>query len=398
MIVDRFLDWLRQVVGYVPTRWSLARIAVVAVVGLVLASMVIPGRISNILDGKYNGLATKNTRSVALPYGDTRGWDPTSRPKQFRISWIGGSETLGVGGKHRAYIPQVVSKAISTVDGKQISTDVFYLDAIRLSDELSALGTALASKPDMVVISLNPVWVMNDLAVQPWDYLDGNLALHGAKSPATWPVLASLVSPGDVGWKALSELSSAVDDRYDWGVKLTDKTSGLSFLHEVKNAKQPALSKLGALALRRPVDFFAEHGKVSQPNETLSDSQLDILVREDSSKSAFNKTVLRAMFDLVDRAGVDTYFYMAPINPTTYQTPKGKKYLGKLRTLLAEATAGRTNAHVVFDPQGLQDRVPPTGYEDLVHVLDPRPEAGVLADDLCSLLRTWGRDPTCEGR
>jgi hypothetical protein len=400
MIADRLIDWLRTRVGYAPTRWSLARIAAFAVVGLLVTSLIVPNRISDILDGKYNGLATKSVRSVALPLADTRGFEPTKRPKQFRVAWIGGSETLGVGVGHRAFIPGRTARNIGKVDGKRISTDVFYLDAIRLSDELSALGTALASKPDMVVVSLNPVWVMNDVAVQQWNYLDGNLALHASSSPAAWPIIASLVSPGDVGWKVLSRLSSAVDDRYDWGVRLNEKTDGISFLHPVKHPKPVKQTELGALALRRPVDFFLEHAMAgrSEPDDPLA-SQLLVLEREVESSSAFNKSVLRAMFDLIDRAGVDAYFYVPPINPEIYATPAAKEYIAELRKMLAEATAGRTNAHLVFDTQGLQDRIPATTeFEDLVHTLDPRPEASILSDDLCGLLRTWGRDPQCEGR
>ena len=42
--------------------------------------------------------------------------------------------------------------------------------------------------------------------------------------------------------------------------------------------------------------------------------------------------------------------------------------------------------------------MPPVKYEDIVHVLQPKPEAAVLAGDLCQLLRKQGRDPECEGR
>ena len=70
------------------------------------------------------------------------------------------------------------------MDGKRVSTDIYYLNAIRLADELAALSTALAAKPDLVVVSLNPVWVMNDLAVQQWGYLDGELARHSAWPPS----------------------------------------------------------------------------------------------------------------------------------------------------------------------------------------------------------------------
>ena len=174
----------------------------------------------------YNSaLATKYVRNVALPLGDTRGFKPSKRPSSYQVAWIGGSETLAVGSKTRAFIPGLVTDRIETVDGRRVSTDIYYLNAIRIADQLAALSTALAAKPDLVVISLNPVWVMNDLAVQQWGYLDGELAQHSAWPPSSWPVAASLVSPGDVGWKLLSGVSpDAIGDRFDWGVDLAERT------------------------------------------------------------------------------------------------------------------------------------------------------------------------------
>lgn len=398
VIVDRLLAWLQSGPGYTVSRWSLVRIVVVAALALVVVGLVVPDRVTPVADRKYNGLATKSTRNVALPYGDTRGFAPVHRPNSFRITWIGGSEVTGQGRGERGFIPAVATRMIGRVDDRPISTDIYYEDAIRLSDELSALTSALATKPDLVVVSLNPVWVMNDLAVQSWSYLDGNLAVHSLLRPSLWPISASLVSPGDLGWKVLSGVSGSIDDRYDWGVKLSDKTSGWSFLHDVKDAKPPKPSVLAQLATRRPVDFFFGHEQDQFSGDSVTQAQFNILAREMSSKSSFNKTVLQAMFDLVDRAGVDTYFYVPPINAEWYKNPVAKKYIAQLREKLAAATAGHTNAHVVFDPQGLQDRVPETEYKDIVHALDPKPEAGVLADDLCDLLRRWGKNPTCEGR
>ena len=156
-------------------------------------------------------------------------------------------------------IPGLVNNRIGSVDGRRTTTDIYFLNAIRLADELAALKRALATKPDMVVISLNPVWVLNDLAVQQWSYLDGLIARGSLWPPSSWPVAASLVSPGDVGWRALSGVSDAVNDRLYWGTKLTEKTSKISFLDKVEGGKEPALTDLGELALRRPVDFWHEH-------------------------------------------------------------------------------------------------------------------------------------------
>src|SRR6478609_485450 len=199
MIADRWLAALRERMGFVVTTWSLVRIGLVAVVGLVVAGLVIPSHPADLADSPYSALATQNTRNVSLPFGDTRGFQPTSPSHAFRVAWVGGSETLSVGKGHRGFIADLVGDRLGQVDGKNVSTDVFYLDAIRLADELAGLSAAIDSKPDVVVISLNPVWVLNDLAAQQWGYLDGTLARHSTWPPSRWPVAASFVSPGDVG-------------------------------------------------------------------------------------------------------------------------------------------------------------------------------------------------------
>jgi hypothetical protein len=398
MIADRLLAALRERMGFVVTTWSLVRIGLIAVVGLVVAGLVIPSHPADLADSPYSALATKDTRNVSLPFGDTRGFQPTSPSHAFRVAWVGGSETLSVGKGHRGFIADMVGDRLGQVDGKNVSTDVFYLDAIRLADELAAMSSAIESKPDVLVISLNPVWVLNDLAAQQWGYLDGTLARHSTWPPSRWPVAASFVSPGDVGWKALSRLSpSAIADRYDHGVELADKTSDLTFLDSVEGVAPPELTELQALGAKRPVDFFFnQYLQGRSAGMSLTEAQFAILGREVASKSAMNRTILREMFEMARRAGVDTYFYMPPINPEVYAEPQAKAYLDQLRDQLASATDGRTTDRVRFDPQGLQDRVPPTKYKDIVHVLNGAQEADVLAGDICDLLVSGGHRAGCE--
>ncbi len=400
--VDAVLAWLRRVVGYVPTPWSLLRIAVLTLAALLLASLVVPSRPGQTRTAPYNsGLASATTRNVTLPLNDPRGFKPTPKRKTFRVAWIGGSELLGVAPRHGAFIPRLVNDQIGRVDGHRTSTDIYFLNAIRLADELAAQTSAVSAKPDMVVVSLNPVWVLNDLAVQQWGYLDGVLARGSVWPPSRWPVASALVSPGDLGWRVLSGLSKPIQDRYDWGVKESAKSDSFTFLDSKRDTAPPPLTGLGALGQRRPVDFFfgdyLAGAKKSTTNQGLRDTQLRILQREIDSKSSMNRSVLAQMFELARHSGIPTYFYVPPIDPKVYGAGGGKKYLDKVRQMLASATRGRTNGKVVFDPQGLQDRVPPVKYEDIVHVLQPKPEARVLAGDLCRLLEKQGRDAKCEG-
>ena len=392
MIADRLLARLRGLVGYVPSAWSLVRIVCFTLLGLQVMSLVVPYQPGELVSPWNRVKGTNRSHVVSLQLGDTRGYAPSAPPGAYRIAWVGGSEILGVRPRHQSIIPGLVNNRINEVDGKRTATDVYFQNAMRLADELSSLHRALASKPDLVVVSLNPVWVLNDLAVQQWGYLDGLLARGGAWPPAAWPVAASLVSPGDVGWKGLSTLFGSIDDRLYWGTELTEKTANRSFLSKVEGGSEPAPTGLGALGLRRPVDFFAEHREHLPANPSLLDRQLALLRTGVNPSATLNRHVLQDMLDATRRAGVDAYFYVPGIAPQVYAEPEGARSVDQLRELLAEAARGHTSTRVHFDTQGLQDRVPPTTYKDIIHKLDPEPEVTVLTEDLCALLEQRGHD------
>ena len=188
--VDSLLAWLRRVTGYIPTAWSLVRIAVVVVLAIAVAGLVVPDHPGETRTAPYNHrLATATTRNVALPLNDPAGFKPSDQRQALQ-----GGLDRGLRAARRRrpaslpFIPRLVNDQIGKVGGKRVYTDIYFLNAIRLADEYSAESAAVAAKPDMLVISLNPVWVLNDLAVQQWDYLDGVLARGALWPPSSWPV------------------------------------------------------------------------------------------------------------------------------------------------------------------------------------------------------------------
>ena len=141
MMSDRLLAMLGERLGFVTTKWSIARIAVFAIAGLVIASLVLPARPGDTVASPYNSLATRNTRNVALALGDTRGFKPTSRPGMFEVAWIGGSETLAVGPRNPAFIPDLVARRVEVVAAvkgagyRRVTLDLAGLRAGHLNDD-----------------------------------------------------------------------------------------------------------------------------------------------------------------------------------------------------------------------------------------------------------------------
>ena len=401
VIVDRLLRALATRWRFAVTPWSVLRILLVTALSLALASWLLPARPGDLSLDPYNReFHSAKSRNVSLPIGDTRGFAPVHRRGTFEVAWVGGSETLRVARGDRRFIPELVGDRVGRVDGRRIWTDVYFLNAIRMADELAALEAALASKPDLVVVSLNPLWVLNDLGVQQWSYLDGVLARHATWPPSHWPVAASLASPGDVGWTVLSAASRPIRDRYEWGVDLAARTGGWTFLTSVPDRHPQARTGLGTLAGVRPVDFFLHHSPAVHlpPGADLTRIRASVLEREAASASTFNAHVLRQMLSAARRAGVVAYFYMPPINQDAYADPQVAGWLTTVSRRLAEATRGQTTDRVVLDPAGLQRRLPAMRFADLVHIFRPGPEVNVLAQDLCTLLTRQGHRTECERR
>lgn len=399
MIADRLLAVLWGRTGFRVTRWSLVRIACVTALTLAVSVVVVPDNRGDLGEDAryYNQFADPaHTRVVSLELGDPRGFCAEPHSDRFRTAWIGGSELIGVDPEGREVVPSLVTERIRSVDGRRPATDVYFLNAIRLADQLAALKQALTTEPDLVVVSLNPVWVLNDLAAQQWSYLDAVLARGTFWPPSSWPVAASLLSPGDFGWRALASVSTVIEDRLHWGTQLGEKTDGLSVLHPIPGRKERPPVGLGVLAATRPVDFWARHYEPVPAGANVADQQLNLFARGLRSPSGLMERILREMFASARRAHVDAYFYLPAISPELYAAPDGRRYVTELQRRLAEITRTETNDRVVFDANGLQNRVPATPYNDIIHKLDPRPEAGVLSADLCSFLERRGHRAECE--
>lgn len=397
VIVDRLLKLLAERWRFRLTRWSVLRILAVMVLTLALLSWVLPDRPGSLKANSYNReFHLQVSRNVTYPLGDTRGFANATKRGRFNVAWIGGSEILRVQPGHRSFIPELVTQRLGKVRGRKIWTSVYFMNAIRLTDELTALESALATKPKLVVVSLNPLWVLNDAAVQGWPYLNGILARNAIWPPSRWPVAASLLTPGDVGWRFLSAVSRPVRERYNWGVRMASRTGGLTFLKAVTDPHPPAPTAMDLLNSARPVDFFLEHSdSIRIPvNADILHTQEPVLEREMYTTSSFNAKVLQQMFEMVRRAGVRAYFYVPPINEKVAAIPKYADVLAELTRRLAEVTRGQTTSRVVFDPAGLQSRVPPMKFEDIIHVYKPAPEVEIIRRDLCDLLTHNGIEPT----
>ena len=214
--VDQLVERMRS--RGLSTSWaSLARIAIWFVVGLVLIDLVLPDKTPNLARRLVQPPGAKpfGYRSITAPRGDPRGFTPTPNDDVFKIAWIGGSELRETRGDVLSFLPMSVRSRMPVVDGRPVSIDMYFVSGMRLFDEYAAVLAAIDDDVDAIVVSVNPVWSMNDLAIQGWDNLDPHLAVDAASRPSAWRLAASFLDPSDVLWGFSSALT-AIDDRYQW--------------------------------------------------------------------------------------------------------------------------------------------------------------------------------------
>ncbi len=162
---------------------------------------------------RFNG--TEHSRIVSLPLGDTRGFRPTDhRASRYRSPGSAGRRCSASGRGDRPCVHPGWSttgsarstggvsrptSTSSTRSGSPTSWRRLHRAARREAgpgggQPQPGLGAQRPGRP-AVGLSRRPA---RPRSVWP---------------PSSWPVAASLVSPGDVGWKALSSVSGAVNDR-----------------------------------------------------------------------------------------------------------------------------------------------------------------------------------------
>ena len=287
-------------------------------------------------------------------------------------------------------------QAIPTVDGEEVSIDMYFLSgwAGRRVRRCSPPSTM----PRRIVVSLNPVWVLNDLAVHGWDNLDPGLAVRTLGRPAAWPVSASLLGPSDLLWGLAARLH-VIDDRYQWGAALQRRVDRLTLVGDVPATAatdDAALDELDQIrAMTIPVEFWGRYTPNVDPSEPLAVRQAALFGRGASSESNLNSRVLDLIGDAVSDSGVPTLVYTAAVSDEVLDDPAIATQVETIEGLLADHAPAFDGAAVTYDPQTIARRVTGMTFNDVVHVDDMGGLPAVMAADLCQLLTRTDHHPEC---
>jgi hypothetical protein len=400
-MMDRWLATLQSRLGYRPSWASLVRIAGWLLIGLIVIDMVLPDRARDLATDRYNVAAPDPwVRSVTAERGDPRGFTPSPNDGVFKIAWVGGSEIQSIGDGVYTFLPIAVRRHLAAVDYQPVSIDMYFVSGIRLADEYAAVLAAIEADVDLLVVSLNPVWVLNDLAVQGWDNLDSTLVRRTVTEPRSWPVVGSLAGPGDALWSFGAAGFDVINDRYQWGTRLQARVDELSLLDPpdvTADEDSTNLSELDRIRdMQIPVEFWSRYDPTVDPSEPLAVRQAALFERSASSRSSFNDAILDRIGEAVTASGVPTFVYTAAVSDVVLDDTNIAVHLRTIEQRLADHADAFESELVGYDPQTIARRAPGMTFNDVVHVADLGPLAEVLSDDLCRLLVSTGHQPECE--
>ncbi len=389
--LDRYLGGAGRSLG------SIVRILAVAAVSfLLIGTMFFPDRHRTYEENNYNrvrGIASDDVaRITSGGRSDLHGFQPRVEDDSFRIAWVGGSSIQSVSETNYTFIPAEVARDLPTIDGREVTTDVYFLSGIRALDNYMAVLAAVEDEPDMIVVTINPAWVFNNTATRGWEELDPHAVQLLAADPQSASLFAPYLAPSDFVLGAASYASAPVRDRIRHSQAITDKLSGFTLLDRTpSDAEPPPPDELAQIrAMNIPVAFWRKYRLAPVPDQTLGERQAQILLESDLDANSINRAVLDNMARITAESGIPTYVYVAPVNHEYLADPVVDTAVADIEAEIASHADRWSAPNQRFVPTNLSRFVEPFGFADLIHIQEPEAVSGYLTPELCEFLATTG--------
>lgn len=399
-----FFRQLRDRFGVLGSFRSLARIHVWIVIGLVAVAAWQPADDVNPRASFYN-------REIRDPFvveiggdiNDPRGFHPRELDDDvFRVAWVGGSslQARNEDASLRRFIPSLVRSQIPEVDGREVWVDVYLLQAMRTWDEYVSVLSALQEEVDLLVVTLNPVWLFNDSAVSSWPNLAPTAAEEVWSNPRSWPLALSLVTPSDVLTGAAGDRFDAVNERWSYARELTRRIADWTPLDRSQPPEaSEEVSELQRIAgLTQPVFFWSEHRNQRDPSITGTAIDADTLQKANPDRDSWNQQIVGWLGDTLSDADIPVVVYLAPIRSSSLQDPLVSDALAEIEARLATYDDRFTGEHLDFVPTSLSRELPFLEFRDLIHMWNPSADhvSDLLSTRICDHLERTGHEPVCQ--
>ncbi len=380
---------------------SLLRTATWVLVGCYLLGLLFPAPGVKLNQTYYNRkLPTKAVRDLVLDKNDPRGWKHLKKdPSKFTIAWIGTSTLQNVAPGNYRFIPADVVAQLPRIDGKPVQVNMYLFEGGRMMDIYAATADAVATKPDMVLVDMNPLWLFNDRQIQEWDNLDSAAFGDLVTDLQNWPLLAGLYSPSDAALAAASSHLGAIRNRWSYAQRLHDEINRLSPLNppridpSVQRAKPTGLALVATMP--SPLAFWNYYRPLVPLTSSPIPLQEALLRGARTDGSLINDDVVAALLQTLADSKIPSIAYMPPINPTSLNDPGVDSALRRIETHLAQIADKHRAPTLRVQSESAVRFLHGLAFKDLGHMSNDKPMVDYMAKLICSQLTAVTASTQC---
>jgi hypothetical protein len=342
-------------------------------------------------------------RSMLRPKSDPRAFRNVANEAQgseMRIAWVGESSLHTRDRRdrktkkyaHETFVPLEVRDNLVPLLERDVQIDLYLQSAQRLFDLYICAGDALRHNPDLIVLTLNPIFMLNTKAVTYWPNTQVAAVACGYADVGDTGLIALFSGASVVAEGLTAKHSALVRNRFDYGVNAHKWIKPLLGRPKRREGRPDKDTVAGILSVSQPLSFWGrfQYGYSEKGGPGLG----PMCIRYgDRSGKAINHDILLRLVRRINRAGVPALIYMAPITSGYWRSPELRVHLEadeEALRRLAGRVAGEGNVRIITD--SISRQLPKLRFHDMVHLKDSSAVSKLLAGEILELIRASGLD------
>lgn len=391
-MLDRFPNLFGRV--YAPTFWGSVRICVFTSALLVAVVRFMPPHDYPI--PWDNVSEPKNVIMMLREQYDPEGF---RRPGDFmhngafRIAWVSGSSTQvlyplnvpGVAVETNEFMPMFLTDKLSALVGRKVQIELYVIQAGSILDKYLAIINAIESKPDMLILALNPVYDFSPVVLSWRRNLFATNTRNSFKNDR-FLRMAFIASPSAILGSLASEQCSWLKNRRFYSDVFELKIHSYLKFEAVVRAPAGLMAKLNNEA-HAPI-FWSRHGRNSSTKSyPLGASFTGIqaaLFRAKGSTDSPAQTVKRWIVEELESTSIPALVYLAPVRYETHTNSVFAPIIASLKENTRQNFSGITNSCVVTDFS--QEFHQTLVFNDEIHLRRSEPMASAMYDILAAFI------------
>jgi len=341
-------------------------------------------------------LEDKNIISLSSERSDLRYTDTRATLNDDAIIWIAGSSvdirSDQVGAQKQTLLTEQVADNLPD----DLTHYLLIKQSRRILDTHAMVLEAIKKRPNAMVITLNPFWVLKEHSL----FSKGNLMNRGA---SLWPqsgrmdMALALTSPGNALWAALGQHHNLFYYGYDYlqyannylKENILSKNGLKPNEAKKKNTRAQTPEKLKQKLYKNSLVFWMDE-KFGPPLDYIAPdmrNQAQMRMMQDNAPkdARLAKMLFEDILNKTKQSGIPTLFYVPPVSKTIDNTPAKDAHLSVIAALEGYKTQYQSgNMHFILNiPDDVYDTLV---YRDYLHLSDSGVMPQYLADNIQSMM------------